>query len=583
MGPGSGRGSRRPIIPYAILIVGLLVTAAAAWNAATTAALEDRFRFRSAADAVRSAIVSRSDAYIAMLLGGAGFFAASDRVHYEEFRDYVSRLSIPDRYPGIRGIGFSRVVRAAERDAVAADVRRFIPSFDYWPKQASDERHAIIYLEPQDARNRRAMGFDMWSEPVRRAAMTQARDTGEPAATRRARLVQEDEVPESEQLGFLIYVPVYEGGDVPETVHSRRELLAGFIYAPFRGADLLRGVLSVAVGPAPTLQVFDGAPDAGDLLYQSDPVIGEGAELRRTLIVAGRPWTLVFRSRSAAPPFPGGYVTWLVVVGGTLLSGLLFVVMMTQIRARQSAERIAEELRRSEEALRAANQLRDEFLAMISHELRTPLNAIVGWATMLQKGQVPPQSQPHALSVIARNAAAQTRLVEDLLDVSSALENRLRLTHTDVDVRSLLTTAAESIHPDAEQHGVQIISRFPADLGTIRGDAPRLQQVLGNLLSNAVKFTPAGGMVRISARRERKELVVTVADTGIGIAEEFLPHAFDRFRQEDSSSTRAHPGVGLGLAIVRHLVELHGGTVTVESPGADQGTTFIVRLPVDGR
>jgi signal transduction histidine kinase len=579
---GSGRGSRRPIIPYAILIVGLILTAAAAWNTAATATLEDRLRFQNDADALRSAIGSRSDAYIAMLLGGAGFFAASEDVNFDEFRDYVSRLSLAERYPGIQGIGFSRLVRAEERREVANAVREFVPTFQFWPEQKSDEIHAIVYLEPQDPRNRIAMGYDMWSDPVRREAMEAARDSGQPSATSRVRLVQENAQPHSAQAGFLIYAPVYRGGAVPTTIDERRRRLFGFVYAPFRADDLLRGVLAASVEPSPTLQVFDGPRKEGQLLHQSDPVPGTGIELERTLDVAGRTWTLVFRSRQPPTrPFGGELVTWLVLVAGTLMSVLLFLVVMTQIRARQSAERTAEGLRRSEEALRSANRLRDEFLAMISHELRTPLNAILGWATLLQKGKVPPDGQKHALNVIARNATAQARLVEDLLDVSSALENRLRLNVTDVDMARLLRSALESVRPAADERGVRLAVAFPPDLGSIQGDQARLQQVLSNLLSNAVKFTPAEGEVRLLARREASDVVIQVADTGIGMSPEFLPHAFDRFRQEDSSTTRAHAGVGLGLAIVRHLVELHGGRASVHSEGPNRGTTFTVRLPSD--
>jgi signal transduction histidine kinase len=570
---------RRPNIPSAVLTVGLIVTAAAAWNTAATAALEERYRFHAAAEAIRSTIASRSDAYIAVLLGGAGLFAASTDVQFGEFRDYVSRLSLPERYPGIQGVGLSRLVRPGEREEVISRVRSSVPSFRFWPEDPSGEIHAIVYLEPQDSRNRLAMGYNMWSEPARRAAMERARDTGEPAATSTVRLVQEDVEPDSAQVGFLIYVPVYRGGAVPQTVEERRDRLFGFVYAPFRADDLLKGVLGVVAGRMPTLQVFDGAPSEGRLLHQSHPAPGRGQELQRTLLVGGRTWTLVFREEASTFPFAGGLAAWLVATAGVLLSVLLFAVMRGQIRARESAERTAEELRRSEEALRAANRLRDEFLAMVSHELRTPLNAIVGWATMLQKGQVPPESYRHALSVIARNAAAQTRLVEDLLDVSSALDNRLRLCKSDVDVNRLLTTAIESIRPTAEEQGVSIECAIPQDMGAVRGDQARLLQVFGNILSNAVKFTPAGGRIAVEARAEAGELVIDVSDTGIGMSETFQPHAFERFRQEDSSTTRAHAGVGLGLAIVRHLVELHGGRVAVHSAGAHKGSTFTVRLP----
>jgi signal transduction histidine kinase len=576
-----GRGTRRATVPYVILVVGLGLTAASAWNTAATASFEDRLRFESGARAVRSAIVSRIDAYLAMLLGGAGLFAASDEVDFEEFHAYVSRISLADRYPGIQGIGFSRLVRPGEQDEVLARARARLPSFRFWPGQAADHLHAIVFLEPQDAANVRALGYDMWSEEVRRAAMAQARDSGEPAATRRVRLVQEEAVPGEDQAGFLIYVPVYRGGDVPATLEARRDQLLGFVYSPFRADDLLAGVLGVAQGMSPALDVFDGAPEEGQLLHRSHaPGAGRGFEFTEILDVAGRRWTLVFRS-SPADAAPGGHtVTALVLGGGVVLSLLLFAVTRTQIRARESAERTAEDLRRSEEALRAANQAKDNFLATISHELRTPLNAIVGWAHMLSRGDLPPDRQAHALSVIARNAAAQTRLVEDLLDASKAAAERLRLELVTVEAAAAVMGALESIRPAADDKRLYLHADVPRRLGTVRGDPARLQQILGNLLSNAVKFTPPGGSVTVAARAVGAEVVIAVSDTGVGIAPEFLPHVFERFRQADSSTTRSHAGVGLGLTIVRDLVELHGGTVTAASDGVGRGATFTVRLPL---
>ena len=244
------------------------------------------------------------------------------------------------------------------------------------------------------------------------------------------------------------------------------------------------------------------------------------------------------------------------------------------------------ELRRSKDEADAArtnaeeaNRLKDEFLATLSHELRTPLNAIVGWSAILRGGSVEPGDLSEGLEAIERNAKAQAQLIEDLLDVSRVISGKLRLEVHAVDLRPVVDAAIEAVHPTAEARGLRVTRDFPAGDLAVLGDAGRLQQVVWNLLSNAIKFTPGGGRVEVTLRRDGTDVELAVRDTGQGIRRAFLPHVFERFRQADASTTRQHGGLGLGLAIVRHLVEMHGGTVRADSPGVGLGATFIVRLP----
>jgi signal transduction histidine kinase len=565
----------------ALAAVGLVLTTSAAYFTRQTARARDELRFQNAANTVVSDIDRRLDAYVAMLLGGAGLFAASDEVRLSEFRAYVERLQLPQRYPGIQGMGFSRFVRNGEKEAIAAELRARGVPFHYWPDQPGRDVHAIVFLEPQDARNRLALGYDMYSEAARREAMDRARDTGAPAASGRVLLVQERLDPAHQQSGFLIYSPVYTGGGLPPTVEERRVRLLGFVYSPFRADDLLREVLGETAAPEVLFDVYDGERHEGRLMHRSSGHPASGPfEVRQAREFAGRRWTVVLRP---GPGFQPGaaYALMLVIVGGTLVTIMVFLVTRTQVRAREAAERTAEKLRRSEEALRAANQAKDDFLAVISHELRTPLNAIMGWAQMLRKGQVPRDKHAHAIDVIHRNATAQSMLVEDVLDVSRAAAGSLRLSKTVVDVAAVLGAAVESIKPAAEARRVIVQWREQPELGTIRADGARLQQIASNLLSNAVKFTPEGGQVDVTAARNGTLIEISVNDTGIGIDPEFLPQVFERFRQADTSTTRTHTGLGLGLSIARHLVELHGGTIRVDSPGTGRGSSFTVRLPVE--
>jgi signal transduction histidine kinase/ActR/RegA family two-component response regulator len=235
--------------------------------------------------------------------------------------------------------------------------------------------------------------------------------------------------------------------------------------------------------------------------------------------------------------------------------------------------------RRTAETL---NRAKDEFIATVSHELRTPLNAIYGWVAMLRTGTLDPARQAHALEVIDRNTRAQTALVEDLLDMSRAIQGSLRLGMEPLDLAVVLDAAIESLRPTAAARRIAIEVQAERGVAFVSGDPGRAQQVLWNLLSNALKFTPAGG--RIDARVEVADgtAVVAIRDSGQGIAREFLPHVFDRFRQEDATVTRTHSGLGLGLSLVRHLVELHGGVITAESEGKGRGATFTIRLPLLG-
>jgi signal transduction histidine kinase/ActR/RegA family two-component response regulator len=250
----------------------------------------------------------------------------------------------------------------------------------------------------------------------------------------------------------------------------------------------------------------------------------------------------------------------------------------------EASNRTKDELLMREQIIRAeaeaANRAKDEFLSILSHELRTPLNAILGWSTMLRQKNLSEDKVARALETIERNAKSQAQLIEDILDVSRIITGKLRLRVRPVNLVPVIESAIESVQLAAEAKSIRLQSVLDSEAGPLLGDADRLQQVVWNLLSNAVKFTPKDGRVQILLQRVNSHVEITVSDTGAGISSDFLPFVFDRFSQHDSTTTRSYGGLGLGLAIVRQLVELHGGTVTVVSPGIGQGTTFTVKLPV---
>ncbi|HET9394803.1 MAG TPA: ATP-binding protein, partial [Nitrospiraceae bacterium] len=249
-------------------------------------------------------------------------------------------------------------------------------------------------------------------------------------------------------------------------------------------------------------------------------------------------------------------------------------------RASEERARLHSEAEEARAAAVAANRMKDEFLAVLSHELRTPLNAILGWTKLLQRGVLDEPRTAHAIETIERNCKLQAQLVGDLLDVSRIISGTLRLDVQSVDLVQVIEQALATVMPAADAKGVRIQKVLDPSASTVSGDPARLQQVVWNLLSNAVKFTPKNGRIQVHLEWADSNVQIWVSDTGEGIDGAFLPHVFERFRQADASSTRSHGGLGLGLAIVRQLVELHGGSVSVESAGRNQGSTFKVRLPV---
>jgi signal transduction histidine kinase len=274
-------------------------------------------------------------------------------------------------------------------------------------------------------------------------------------------------------------------------------------------------------------------------------------------------------------------------VGTSSLMTLIVAAVISERReaeeekARLGSERgeLLERESRARQQAEEASRLKEEFLATVSHELRTPLNAVVGWSRLLRTGKLDQDGKTHAIEVIERNAAAQKQIIEDLLDVSRIVSGNLRINTRPVDVLLVINAAIDAVRPAAEAKEISINTHTEAPDSIVKADMERLQQVFWNLLANAVKFTPAGGVVDVYLERHESMIEIRIEDSGPGIPAEFLPRIFERFSQADGSSTRKHGGLGLGLAIVRHLIELHGGTVSAANGGEKGGAVLIVRLP----
>ena len=568
--------------PRTVLIGFLLLTAVVTRYVWTSSRMAARSRFDSAVQQTRDSIVYRVDTYVNVLRATRSWFASAHVVSRDEFRTYVGQLELSNRYQGLQGMGLSLRVPAQSVPKVMHDVAAWgIPDFHIWPANPPrPEYHTVVYFEPRTPPNQRVIGYDMMTEPARREAMERARDTGNVAATRRVTLVGEGGP--IRQPAFIVYAPLYATDQTPPTVGGRRAALNGFIFARFVTQPLLDAISHTQLSSGIGYEVYDGmmvSPPA--LTYAStieQPRFLPRFQAVRQITIAGHPWTIRFFS------IRGGYaasMAWslLTLTIGLLLSFLLWALLRTQARARTDAERTAEQLRKSEGALQDANRAKDDFLATLSHELRTPMTAIIGWAQMLTE-PVDKEMRENAIEAILNSSRIQAQLIDDLLDVSRITAGKMRLEPKPIDVRMVAEAARDAVAPAADARGVRLDVKLARKPVIVRGDPQRLQQVIWNLVSNAVKFTPGDGVVTIAVHAKEHEALIEVCDTGQGIDPEFLPHVFERFRQADSSTSRRHAGLGLGLAIVRHLVELHGGEVSAHSDGIGHGATFTVRLPL---
>jgi signal transduction histidine kinase/CheY-like chemotaxis protein len=574
-------------VPYALFAIGCGLSIAASsylsWSSAATEELQDGARFLTDAQQIHRQIQSGLNSYLEVVRVGAVLLSADNEISGPEFRRFVDGLELKERYPAMEGIGFAQCVRRADLGRVLRTLALEGNRIRVWPRTNGPESCPVVFLEPAETRTRAVRGFDLVSEPLLQNTMARARDTGLPQLS--PKLGDFVAWPSDEPPNLVAFIPVYRHAARQESLQGRRRALLGFVFSPLNSQRLVEHVVGWKV-PSLRFDVYDGlvASSAGSL----GGLHGATAPARYTtsqmVQIAGREWlfeastggdTAAIIPRAALQTFAGGFI----------LSFLLFVITRAQVRAWETAARHEAELQASAQALEerealahAANRAKDEFLATLSHELRTPLNVVLGWVGMLRNKTLTPDRADQGLEIIERNARQQAALIDDLLDVSRIITGKLHLDCRPLDFAATVSAVAESLRPGAEAKGValQIIASKEA---VVVGDPDRLRQTVWNLLSNAVKFTPPGGSVVADLTCDAQQVRLSVRDTGVGISPAFLPQVFDRFQQADSSTTRTHNGVGLGLAIVRELVELHGGTVQAESAGLGAGAMFTISLP----
>jgi signal transduction histidine kinase/ActR/RegA family two-component response regulator len=576
---------RRSFAPLAVLATSTVLTIAATVVLRASSVAHDGERFDRAIRNTQDRIEGRLETYAALVRATAGLLAAHPDLTRGEYAAYVERLQIPAHYPGAQAVAFFRHVhRAFSEELVGQERGRGFPTFNIFPDYGGEEREVVALIEPTDPLNSAAVGYDLWSEPARREAIQRARDTGAVALTGKLTLVQETAA-QHKQAGFILFAPVYRVGAPAGTVAERQAAYLGSAGIVFRADDLLDGIFGREQQPVLDFQLYDGpAATPAALLHAAATVpLTRGPTTTTHLMIFGRPWTISFaalpelRRQSALPLAP-------ILLGvGLLLSLLLFALSSGQARAGERAEAVAAELRKSleereriERDLRESDRHKDEFLAVLGHELRNPLAPIV---TALEVMRLDPASAPRQRAVIERQARHMVRLVDDLLDVSRISRGKIELRRERVSVREAISKSVETVGPllRARRHAIQV--ELPARPLLVEADPVRFDQVLMNLLTNAAKYTPEGGHVRIAAEEKNGLLELRVSDDGIGFDQEAAERLFLPFEQLGGARDYAAGGLGIGLALVKGLVQLHGGSVVASSPGPGKGATFTVQLP----
>lgn len=520
-------------------------------NRTTNLQIEAAILDRAASGEIRTAALDRSLRDLVSVFDQAPGFLAITRG-----KDHVFELANP---------GYRRLVG---RDVVGKSVREVLPEIETYFMGLLDRVYET--------------GTPFVGESL---AVTLANESGENTQVFVDFVYQPISDGHGKTTGILV-----SGYDVTKRVLAERarEAAARVLgeTRDFVGIASLDGTPTYVNEAALQLVGFDDAEAAKRIHFTDYFVERQRARVRDEVVPAAMQtgyWQgeLAFVHQQTGEEIPVWYTIFPVRDGAGAINGLATITRDLRPQKQAEAERAA--LLEAERAARAqaerATILMDQFLATVSHELRTPLSAILGWTQMLRTGTLGPEKHERALETVERNAQIQAHLVDDLLDVSRIITGKLTMELEQMDLAAAVAAAVDTVRPTAQAKGVRLDVDIDASGTTVHGDSARLQQVVWNLLSNAVKFTPAGGRVVLRVANRGGLVELRVSDTGIGIPADFLPHVFDRFRQADGSSTRRRGGLGLGLSIVHHVVEAHGGTVTAESAGLNQGATFTVRIP----
>jgi len=595
------RDDKTAKFPFLVLAVSILLTIGVTYNFYQSARNKDLIRFNNEVNRLQSTIENKINLYVALLEGGRGVIESNNVITRENFAKYVESLDLEKNYTGVQGIGYTRVISAGERLPLMEKMKtETYEDFQIFPVAEKDSYQVIVYLEPLNESNRKMLGFDISSEAHTLEALERARDSGEAASSVIVNSKIESEVNINE-VGFLIFLPIYKNGKLPVSIEERRKNISGFIYSPFRADDFLKEIQNSKSASDISLNIYDGQANTENLLAQSvespkvtyKNEIEENYMTQREQDVAGRKWIIQYNSLPEF--FTQSSLGWspLIFIIGIIFSFLLFGMTYWEASARIKLQSTAADLYETEQqkqgllekeqaarlSAEQANKTKDEFIAVVSHELRTPLNAIAGWTRILKTEDLSENTKKLALEKIERNLRSQTKLVEELLDYSQIVSGTIKFEGKEVNFSNVFENTFSEVEPAAQEKRIELLKDNQLNGHLILGDEDKIKIVIHNLLTNAVKFTHSGGRIETSVQENGGAIQMIVKDNGRGISSDFLPHVFDRFTQADASSTRASGGLGLGLTISNHIINLHNGKIEVNSEGTGKGSTFTVTVP----
>lgn len=567
-------------IPEAVLIISLVLTVGITYYVRSSADMKDQLRFDDTIARTQLNVMNKIDLYLSLLKSTAAMFTTYDVTH-DEFHAFVERVGLRESYRGMQGLGYSQRIDSQDKESAVAVIQsQRLDQFSINPDYPRAEYHTIIYLEPEDKRNNVALGFDMFTDPVRRTAMEKARDAGKPAASGKVTLVQE--VDAQKQAGFLIYVPVYASVALPATVEARRKMLKGFVYSPFRTDDLLTKIIANENDHGLYYDIYDGlSVNSKSRIYSSrssnhQAPLNSDSRFRRTktMNIAGRPWTMVFTtSNSFDTTSERGFIPY-ILSGGITISFILFTIIRAQQQARAAAERSAAERKRLEKQ-------KDEFIGIASHELKTPLTSIKAYYQVLFKRFVNRKDTETTKLLSKTNTQIDklTNLISDLLDVTKIEAGKLQFHKVCFDMHDLIEEIIEDFQAINGRHSI-LYDRVANDSipAELIADRERIGQVITNFISNAIKYSPHNDKIIISLTQDGTSIVVSVKDYGLGIPKDKQTKVFERFFRVGGPKKETYPGLGLGLYISADIIKRHGGKIWVKSTEG-KGSVFSFKIP----
>jgi signal transduction histidine kinase len=557
-------------IAFVVLMVGFAATLVSWQEARATVTAKTTDTLTQVIDSTDDAFQKRIAIYEEFLRGGVGLFTVrGEIISRTGFSRYAASLDLQQRFPGVQGVGFAQVVKHSELAAHQQSVRDSgFPAYTVTPEGSRDVYTPIVYIEPFNERNSRALGYDMFSDPTRRAAIESARDTGKPAITDSVTLIQETE--ETKQAGILYYLPIYSGSS--DTIEERRAHIIGYIYAPIRIGDLVNGIFNQEELPDVSVKVFNTLTKSPDHLVYSNETPPGDIIVSKPLIVGDHTWSVQASGSAKILGLQERQQPFLIFILGTggslLLSAFIFIVMRSRSRELAYQKQLD------------VQHAKDELLSLASHQLRTPATGVKQYLGIVLEGYTGDITKEQRQMLQKANASneRQLEIVNQLLHVTRLETGRLVLRFANFNVTNLLEDIINEQKETIKSRGQTFSTTKPKEPVFIQGDEQYLRMAIENLVSNASKYTFTDGSISASLVEAPDRVTISVSDTGVGIDPDDQGKLFQKFSRIDNELSVQAGGSGIGLYLTKEVIELHGGTIRVDSE-PNSGSTFTVTLP----